>query len=319
MILTVTPNPAVDMTYHTGLITLGESHRMPPARSRAGGKGLNVARVAHQLGHRALALATVGGDTGAEFSRELQASGLAHRLVPVTAVMRRSIALVEVDTGRTTVMNEIGSSLGEDDWARLIYATTELVVDARCLVGAGSLPGAGAPDALEAGSAAARTREEFYARCVAIAHEAGIPAIIDATGAALLRAAEAGADLLKPNRAELVGATGLDDPLAGAQRLLDVGARLVLVSLGEDGMFAVSAEDRTPLFARLADPLVGNPTGAGDAAVAAAAVCLAAGVRDAETILRPATAWSAAAVLAPVAGDVAGDIPALEAAVLISR
>jgi hypothetical protein len=33
------------------------------------------------------------------------------------------------------------------------------------------------------------------------------------------------------------------------------------------------------------------------------ATCLAAGISDPETILRRATAWSAAAVLAPLAGE----------------
>jgi fructose-1-phosphate kinase PfkB-like protein len=72
------------------------------------------------------------------------------------------------------------------------------------------------------------------------------------------------------------------------------------------------------LAARLPGRLPGNPTGAGDAAVAAAAVCLAAGVTDTAELLRLATAWSAAAVLAPVAGEVAGDLAQLKAAVLIT-
>ena len=319
MILTITPNPAVDTTYHTGAITLGTSHRVPAAHSRAGGKGLNVARVCHQLGHDVLALATAGGDSGAEFSHELDVSGVPHQLISVSSDMRRSIALVEVGSGRTTVFNEIGSPLEEQEWAHLTGAVRALATEAQCLVGAGSLPGgvsSGTPGTTPAGNA---TRDGFYAECVRIAHDAGIPAIIDATGTALLLAAEAGAELVKPNREELAEATGLDDPLAGAFHLLDLGAKMVLVSLGEDGMFGVSSDDRVPLFARLATPLVGNPTGAGDAAVAAAAVCLAAGNCERETILRLATAWSAAAVLAPVAGDVAGDIAALESAVLFSR
>ncbi|MEO7147503.1 MAG: hexose kinase [Terrimesophilobacter sp.] len=316
MILTVTPNPAVDMTYHAGEITLGASHRVPAAHSRAGGKGLNVARVCHQLGHSVFALATVGGDSGAEFSHELASSGVQHQLVPVSSGMRRSIAIVEAGSGRTTVINEVGSPLDEHEWARLIEAVRGRATEANCLVGAGSLPGAAASGSTPTDR---ETRDHFYAECVSIAHAAGIPAIIDATGRALLLAAEAGADLLKPNRDELADATGFDDPIAGAAHLLDLGAQAVIVSLGEEGMFGVSSDDRAPSYARLATPLIGNPTGAGDAAVAAAAVCLAAGNRDREAILRLATAWSAAAVLAPVAGDVAGDLSALEHAVQLRR
>ncbi|HUG51111.1 MAG TPA: PfkB family carbohydrate kinase, partial [Terrimesophilobacter sp.] len=157
----------------------------------------------------------------------------------------------------------------------------------------------------------------FYAGLVGIGRTAGVPVLIDTTGAALRAAARAGVDVLKPNRGELADATGLSSPIDGASWLLDAGARLVLVSLGQDGMLAMSATDREPLFARLPAPLAGNPTGAGDAAVAAAAVCYSRGTTDRAMILRMATAWSAAAVRSPVAGEVVGDLAELEAAVLL--
>ena len=47
MILTVTPNPAIDLTWHVDRLTPGATHRVPTGASRAGGKGLNAARVLH--------------------------------------------------------------------------------------------------------------------------------------------------------------------------------------------------------------------------------------------------------------------------------
>ena len=304
MILTVTPNPAIDLTYTVPALVLGDSQRVDAARSRAGGKGVNVARVAHQLGHSVLVVAPVGGHSGLEFTRELEASGLPHFLVPVSADTRRSVALVETDTGRTSVLNERGHRAARhrlDDPDDGAFA--DRMGEATCLVGSGSLP----PDA----------DDGFYAGLVGIGRDAGIPVLIDATGAALRAAARAGADVLKPNRSELADATGVSSPIDGASWLLDAGARLVLVSLGEDGMLAMSATDREPLFARLPAPLTGNPTGAGDAAVAAAAVCFSSGSTDRAVLLRMATAWSAAAVRSPVAGEVVGDLAELEAAVLL--
>lgn len=73
------------------------------------------------------------------------------------------------------------------------------------------------------------------------------------------------------------------------------------------------------LQARLDTPLAGNPTGAGDAGVAACAVLMGAGIRDPERILRRATAWSAAAVLMPLAGDIHPTWPALESALTVTR
>jgi fructose-1-phosphate kinase PfkB-like protein len=87
----------------------------------------------------------------------------------------------------------------------------------------------------------------------------------------------------------------------------------VLVSLGEDGMIAVDARDPNQVYhARLPRALDGNPTGAGDAGVAAVAQCVADGVSDPLVILRRATAYSAAAVLMPVAGEIADNYRELE-------
>ncbi|HEY5225127.1 MAG TPA: 1-phosphofructokinase family hexose kinase [Microbacteriaceae bacterium] len=313
MILTVTPNPAIDMTYHVDSFDRGQTLRVDTGISRAGGKGLNVARVARHVGGDAFALTTVGGETGREFEADVIASALPYRLVPVAAATRRSIAIVDAADGSTTIMNERGSALTGPEWRSLLSAAGEqLAAAARpghaqgaqssnrgCLVGSGSLP-PGVPEA-------------FYADLVATAAENGVPTVIDAVGPALLNAARAGADVVKPNRAELLETTGRADPATGARVLLDAGAGLVLVSLGEDGMLIVGkANAAHPLHARLPRALDGNPTGAGDAAVAAVAVSLAEGIRDPEAILRRATAWSAAAVLMPVAGTIADNYRELE-------
>ena len=87
---------------------------------------------------------------------------------------------------------------------------------------------------------------------------------------------------------------------AAALALIDMGARTVLVSAGADGMLAFDhAAPGGYWSARLPEALSGNPTGAGDAGVAAAAVALAEGITEPREILRRATAWSAAAVLMP--------------------
>jgi tagatose 6-phosphate kinase len=125
--------------------------------------------------------------------------------------------------------------------------------------------------------------------------------VIDATGPALRLAAQAGADVLKPNRAELRDSTGQDDVLAGARELRAAGARAVVVSLGQDGLLAVTGEGSWR--ARPPHPVRGNATGAGDAVVAALASGLADDVAWPER-LRFAVALSMAAVAAPVAGSV---------------
>ena len=56
MILTVTPNPALDLTWHVDRLIEGGTHRADAGAARAGGKALNVARVAHAQGAAVLAV-----------------------------------------------------------------------------------------------------------------------------------------------------------------------------------------------------------------------------------------------------------------------
>ncbi len=105
--------------------------------------------------------------------------------------------------------------------------------------------------------------------------------------------------MIKPNRDELARVAGGEDRVAAADGLRAAGAGSVVVSGGADGMIAVTPEG----VWRAAPPerVAGNPTGAGDAAVAA----LTAGLVDGRAWperLADAVALSAAAVGAPVAG-----------------
>jgi 1-phosphofructokinase family hexose kinase len=299
VIVTVTANPALDLTWEVDRIEIGSTHRADTGAVRAGGKGLNVARVAHLQGFEVCAVTTCGGATGADLREELESSGVPHVLVPVVAPTRRSVALVDRALGDTTIVNERGVNPSAAEWAEFTATVRAQSTAASVLVISGSFP-PGAPSSL---------LPEL------IAAGGGRPVIVDTSGPALLAAADAGASVLKPNRAELVEATGVAEPTEGARALIARGAGLVLLSLGADGMYAVTA-DRV-LRARLPEALAGNPTGAGDAAVAAAATLLAAGDADPERMLRRATAWSAAAVLMPLAGEIHRSWSDLERALIL--
>src|SRR5690606_6738100 len=129
------------LTWHVDQITAGGTHRADAGVARAGGKGLNVARVAHAQGASALAVTTTGGATGAEFADELSAAGVPHVLVPVVASTRRSIALVDEALGDTTIVNERGVAPTAAEWDALRAAVTDALHEgARVLVISGSFP-----------------------------------------------------------------------------------------------------------------------------------------------------------------------------------
>ncbi|WP_037571123.1 1-phosphofructokinase family hexose kinase [Phaeacidiphilus oryzae] len=286
MILTVTPNAALDVSYHLPELRPGEENRVRSVRERAGGKGVNVARVLHALGEPVLAAGLAGGLTGRRIRDELAASGVPEALTEVTAESRRTVAVVATERGEATGLWEPGAEVAAGEWTRFRAAYRELLARTRAVALCGSLP-PGAPG-------------DAYAQLGADARAAGVPWLLDADGEALAAGLAAGPDLVKPNAAELRRVAGDGDgELAGAERLLALGARAVVVSLGAEGMLAVTPEGAW----RAAPPRVvhGNATGAGDAAVAALSRGVARGLPWQDRV-RDAVALSAAAVASPVAG-----------------
>ena len=149
-------------------------------------------------------------------------------------------------------------------------------------------------------SGAPGASDDVCARLVRLAAGHRVTVLVDTVGEHLLRAAAAGADIVKANSSELLDTTGLADVTAAAAALGRRGAKAVVVSLGEAGMIACTPGGSW----RAAPParIVGNPTGAGDAAAAALIAGAVAGAPWPDR-LREAVALAAAAVLQPTAGS----------------
>ncbi|WP_335935198.1 1-phosphofructokinase family hexose kinase [Streptomyces sp. PTD5-9] len=301
MILTVTLNTALDLTYGVPELVPHASHRVSDISERPGGKGLNVARVLSALGHETVVTGFAGGATGAVL-RELLA-GLSPRgggpvgagtapapigdaLVEVAGNTRRTIAVVDRATGDTTQLNEPGPVVGAEEWAALLVRYEELLVGADAVALCGSLP-----PGIHVGA---------YAELIRAARAAGVPVLLDTSGEPLRRGIAARPDLIKPNADELAQLTGSRDPLRATRDARRRGAHAVVASLGPDGMLAV-----TPDGVWQASPparVRGNPTGAGDSAVAGLLSGLVEGLGWPDR-LRRAVALSTATVLSPTAGD----------------
>ncbi|MER6424461.1 1-phosphofructokinase family hexose kinase [Streptomyces sp. NPDC001137] len=287
MILTVTLNTALDLTYRIPALKPHASHRITEVTERPGGKGVNVARVLAALGHEVTVTGFTGGATGRTVQDLLTATpGLVDALVPVAGPTRRTIALVDARTGDTTQLNEPGPTITPAEWSAFQEAYEDLLAPASAVALCGSLP-PGVPVGA-------------YAGLIRLAKAAGVPVLLDTSGEPLRRGVAARPDLVKPNTDELAELTGSHDPLRGAQDTRRRGARSVVASLGTDGLLAVTPEGRW----RATPParLHGNPTGAGDSAVAGLLSGLAEQLPWPERLSR-AVALSAATVLAPVAGE----------------
>ena len=317
MILVVTPNPAVDVTYRVAEQRIGETQRVLEVQRRPGGKGLNVGRVLAATGVPTHAVLPLGGDGGRWIAHALDDLGLVHTDVAVRGETRTTVTVVD-DLAHPTMFGEPGPVLSPDEWDT-VTAAVETLLDGDVGRAGGA---AGAPPAaalVVSGSLPRDSDPAVVARWVTAARHRGVLSVVDCSGTALLAAASAGATVCKPNREELLEATGTDDERSGALRLLGLGATVVVVSRGSDGIAAHTAEHvlEVPAVAGVS----GNPTGAGDAATAGLVgvlveVLVGAGLPSSDgsvralddatllRALRSAAAHGAAAVLQPVAGAV---------------
>ncbi|MFF8944497.1 1-phosphofructokinase family hexose kinase [Streptomyces sp. NPDC014864] len=287
MILTVTLNTALDITYRVPSLRPHTAHRVSEVVERPGGKGLNVARVLAALGHEVTVTGFAGGATGRVVRDRLAGvPGVADALVPVAGATRRTVAVVDQRTGDTTQLNEPGPLVAPAEWAAFENVYEELLGSVAAVALCGSLP-PGVPVGA-------------YAGLVRTARAAGVPVLLDTSGEPLRRAVAARPDIIKPNADELAELTGAHEPLRAAQDARRRGARAVVASLGADGLLAHTPEGhwRATPPARVR----GNPTGAGDSAVAGLLSGLAERLPWPSRLAR-AAALATATVLAPAAGE----------------
>ncbi|WP_405677315.1 1-phosphofructokinase family hexose kinase [Streptomyces sp. NBC_01511] len=287
MILTVTLNTALDITYRTTALTPHATNRVAEVAERPGGKGLNVARVLSALGHETVVTGFAGGRTG-DALRELLAAegGPSDALVPITGTTRRTIAVVDETTGDTTQLNEPGPTVTSAEWASFLTSYEGLAARAEAVALCGSLP-----PGIHVGA---------YAELVRLARSANRPVLLDTSGEPLRRGIAARPDLVKPNADELARLTGSREPLRATRDARRRGGRAVIASLGAAGLLAATPDGSW----RAAPPKAvrGNPTGAGDSAVAGLLSGLVERLPWPDRLAR-AVALSTATVLAPAAGE----------------
>ena len=127
MILTVTPNAALDITYEVDELVAHQSHRVTTVRQRAGGKGVNVASVLARMGRPVIATGLVGGSAGDEIRSDLEARGVAARFVDGGGSSRRTVNVVSTAHGDATIFNEPGPELTGPGWQSLVAGLDSLL------------------------------------------------------------------------------------------------------------------------------------------------------------------------------------------------
>ena len=287
-IVTITLNPALDLTTSVGRIVPFQKLRCGPIRRDAGGGGINVARVLERWGANVLAILVAGGPTGELLKRLISAEGLPCSIIAVAADTREDFTVQETESGRQFRFVEPGNALHDAEVSECLARLQSLRPVPRFVVISGSLPPGSTPD--------------IYARLVRSIRTLGAKAVLDASGAPLARALEAGVYLVKPNLRELTELCGRElghrsAQIAACRELVGSGrAEITVLSLAEKGAIAVSADGVWQAAAPAIQPI--STVGAGDSCLAGALWRLTSGDSVAEA-LRYGVAAGSASLLAP--------------------
>lgn len=192
-ILTLTLNPALDLTVRLPQLALGEVNRSESVLSQAAGKGLNVAQVLADLGHSLTVAGFLGADNAQPFDALFRHRGFADAFVRVPGETRSNLKLAE-GSGRITDINGPGPEVGEAQQDALLDRLDRIATDVEIAVVAGSLPRGVDPQWLR----------ELLLRL----QGHGLKVAFDCSGAALRAGIEAAPWLIKPNDQELGEACG---------------------------------------------------------------------------------------------------------------
>ncbi|MCH2340908.1 1-phosphofructokinase [Pseudomonas sp. NPDC047963] len=225
-VLTVTLNPALDLTVQLPSLRLGEVNRSDSLQVHAAGKGLNVAQVLADLGHQLTVTGFLGEGNPQAFEQLFDARGFADEFVRVPGDTRSNIKLAEAG-GQVTDINGPGLMVSEAHCAELLARLERLAPVHDLVVVAGSLPRGIA--------------SQWFVQLLNTLKALGVRVALDTSGNALREGLSASPWLIKPNEEELGEARGIalnksSGLTAEARRLQAEGIEHVVVSQGADGV-----------------------------------------------------------------------------------
>lgn len=255
-ILTVTLNPAIDISYLLEAFYLNTVNRVAQVGKTAGGKGLNVSRVLKELGADVWATGFADDILGAEIVENLKSEGIDSRFTKISGKTRNCIAILH--EGQQTEILEKGPRILRQEAEGFIDNFKAMLAEVEAFAISGSLP-----DGLQ---------ETFYSDLIAIANKQEKTVVLDCSGRALEAVLKNPhkPSVIKPNLEELTDLLGkevtLENIKESLQDRLFNGIEWIVVSLGKEGAFAKVSND----FYRVQIPKIDvvNPVGSGDATVA---------------------------------------------------
>lgn len=278
MIVTLTPNPSLDLLFTAERLVWDDANRIPMPRRRPGGQGINLVRAVRTLAPDApaRAIAPLGGPVGRELREMLDAEGTPLTAVPIAGETRVFVGVRESETGRSMLLNPRGPAITDDEAEALLGAVEDALAPS-------DESGDGPAWLVACGSLLPGLPTDFYARAGRLARDRGVRFVPDCDGDALA-AAVPEADLLVPNTLEasrLVGreVASPETAVDAARELLGQGPERVVITMGADGAVAARADGAwlaRPMPPEAAARVLARSSavGAGDAFLAALLMAL---------------------------------------------
>ncbi|MCI2955542.1 tagatose-6-phosphate kinase [Staphylococcus caprae] len=258
MILTLTLNPSVDISYPLDELHINTVNRIQDVSKTAGGKGLNVTRVLSQLNEHVVATGFLGGKIGEFIAEKLNHNQVEHSFFKIKGETRNCIAILH--NGNQTEILEQGPTIATDESKGFLKHLNDLILKAEAVVISGSLP-----KGLES---------NYYSKIIDICHENAKPVVLDCAGETLKLALQNThkPTVIKPNIEELSQLISLElnestEELKNAlNHQLFSKIEWIIVSLGANGAFA----KHNQRFYKVNIPSIKvlNPVGSGDSTVA---------------------------------------------------
>lgn len=255
MIYTVTFNPAVDYVVHTSALRSGSVNRSDSEEIYFGGKGINVSCVLNELGVKSKALGFIAGFTGEAIEQNVRAMGIETDFVKLKSGFSR--INVKIKSGEETELNGQGPDISSEAVA-LLFEKVDRMNDGDTIILAGSIP--------------KTMPSDIYEKILERLSGKKIRAVVDATKDLLLKVLKYKPFLIKPNNHELGEMFGVklettEEIIKYAQKLKDMGAENVLISMAGDGSVLLDMSGKTHVCG-VCSGTVKNSVGAGDSMVA---------------------------------------------------
>lgn len=271
MILTITLNPSVDISYtlSDGFL-LDQVNRVGNVSKTAGGKGLNVARVLKQLNEDVAATGFLGGELARFIKEQIKEKNIHDYFIPIQSNTRNCIAILHED--KQTEILESGPTILASEYELFIRKLSKYAKEVKFITVSGSLP-KGVP-------------KRFYRQILTVASENAVPVLLDTKSELLKQCLEHDKKplLIKPNESEIAELLGVKGKMQereieqSLQNPIFNGVAWIVVTLGSDGAIIKHGEQ----IYRVKIPAVEvmNPVGSGDAVIAGFVSGLSKGMTD---------------------------------------